>query len=77
MKCWEEGDIDQKVILWLFFNWHQDNGWGGGAGKMKYTAIPLGLLGLPWSNLTKKAQNQSLTHLRLPGLKLDNDSRNT
>ena len=40
----------------------------GGRGKMTYTAISLGLLRLPWSDLTEKAWNQTLTHLRLPGL---------
>ena len=49
----------------------------GGTGKMKYTAVPLGLLGLLWSDLTEEAWNQTLTYLRLPGLKLGNDSRNT
>ena len=45
----------------------------GGTEKMRYTTI----LGLPWSDLTKKAWDQTLTHLRLPGLKLGDDSRNT
>ena len=49
----------------------------GETGKIKYTAIPLGPVGLPWSNLTEEAWNQTLTHLRLPGLKLGNDSRDT
>ena len=49
----------------------------GGTEKMAYTTIPLGLLGLPWLDLTKKAWDQTLTHLRLPGLKLGDDSRNT
>ena len=49
----------------------------GGTGKMKYTAVPLGLLGLLWSDLTGEAWNQTLTYLRLPGLKLGNDSRKT
>ena len=30
-------------------------GGGGSTEKMKYTAVPLGLLGAPWSNLTEKA----------------------
>ena len=41
------------------------------------TTIPLGLLGFPWSDLTRKAWDETLTHLRLPGLKLGDDSRNT
>ena len=24
MKCWDEGDIDEKVIFWLFFNLRHD-----------------------------------------------------
>ena len=45
-KRWEQGDIDEKVILWLFkLNLRDDKGWG--TGNLKYTAIPLGLLGLP------------------------------
>ena len=49
----------------------------GGTEKMAYTTIPFSLLGLPRSDLTKKAWDQTLTHLRLPGLKLGDDSRNT
>ena len=76
MKCWEQGDYNKKVILWLFFNLRHDKaGWG--TEKMAYTTISLGLLGLPWSDLTKKAWDQTLTHLRLPGLKLGDDSCNT
>ena len=76
MKCWEQGDYNEKVILWLFFNLRHDKArWG--TEKMAYTTISLGLLGLPWSDLTKKAWDQTLTHLRLPGLKLGDDSRNT
>ena len=58
-----------------FFNLRHDKGWG--TGKIKYTAIPLGPLGLPWSDLTEEAWNQTLMHLKLPGLKLGNDSRDT
>ena len=28
MKCWEQGDIDEKVMLWLSFNLCHDKGWG-------------------------------------------------
>ena len=45
-------------------------GGGGEAKNLTYTTNPLGLLGLPWSNLTEKAWNQTLTHLRLPDLKI-------
>ena len=30
MKCWEQGDITEKVTLSLFFNLHHDKGWGKG-----------------------------------------------
>ena len=43
---------------------------------MTYTGIPLGLLGLPWSDLTEKAWNQTLLtliYLRLPGLKIGDE----
>ena len=49
----------------------------GRTEKMAYTTIPFGLLGLPRSDLTKKTWDQTFTHLRLPGLKLGDDSRNT
>ena len=42
----------------------------GGTGNLTCTAILLGLLGLPWSDLTEKAWNQTLIYLRLPGLKI-------
>ena len=38
---------------------------------------PLRSPGTPWSDLTKKAWDQTWTHLRLPGLKLGDDSCNT
>ena len=41
-----------------------------GTKNSTYTAIPLGLLGLPWSDLTDKVWNQTLKHLRLPDLKI-------
>ena len=41
-----------------------------GTENLTYATIPLGLLGLPWSDLTEKAWNQTLTHLRLPDLKI-------
>ena len=49
----------------------------GETGKIKYTAIPFCPLGLPWSDLTEEPWNQTLTRLKLPGLKLGNDSRDT
>ena len=46
-------------------------------GELDVNATPLGLLGLPWSDLTEKAWNQTLTHLGSPGLQLGDNSRNT
>ena len=48
-----------------------------GDENLTYTAIPLGLLGLPWSDLTEKAWNQTLTHLRLPDLKIGDGQHTT
>ena len=48
----------------------------GGTGNLTCTAILLGLLGLPWSDLTEKAWNQTLLtliYLRLPGLKIGDE----
>ena len=47
-----------------------------GTGNLTCTAILLGLLGLPWSDLTEKAWNQTLLtliYLRLPGLKIGDE----
>ena len=76
MKCWDQGDIDEKVILWLSFNLCHDKGWGDRENEVHYSP-GLGLLGLLWLDLTREAWNQTLTYLRIPGLKLGNDSHNT
>ena len=66
MKCWEQGDYNEKVILWLFFNLRHDKaGWGDRENGVHYN--PLRSPGLPGSDLTKKAWDQAWTHLRLPG----------
>ena len=70
MKCWEQGDIDQKVILSLFLTCVMTS--DGGMG-MTYT----GLLGLSWSDFTEKAWNQTLRHLTLPGLKIGDEQHTT
>ena len=73
MKCWEWGDYNEKVILWLFFNLRHDKaGWGDRENGVHYN--PLRSPGTPL--VAKKAWDQTLTHLRLPGLKLGDD-RNT
>ena len=68
MKCWEQGDIDEKVIFWLFFNFRHDKAGWGVQGKLRTLQSPQ----VSWDSLgrTKKAWNQTLTHLRLPGLKI-------
>ena len=48
-----------------------------GTENLTYIAIPLGLLGLPWSDLTEKAWNQTLTHLWLPDLKIGDGQHTT
>ena len=53
---WEQGDIDERVILGLFLTCVMTR--DEGMEKLTYTAIPLGLLWLPWSDLTGKAWNQ-------------------
>ena len=74
MKCWEQRDIDQEVILSLFLTYVMTRDRGTG---MTYTAIPLGLLGLSWSDFTEKAWNQTLRHLTLPGLKTGDEQHTT
>jgi len=57
-KCREEGENGKLgvrgdgsgVILWNFFNLHDGKGWG--MGNVTSMMIPLGPLGLPWSDLT-------------------------
>ena len=50
----------------------------GGTENLTNTAIRLfGLLELSWSDLTEKTWNQTLTHLRLPGLKVDDGQHTT
>ena len=46
MKCWEQGDIDEKVMLWLSFNLCHDKGWGD-----KETEVHCSLLGSPGTPL--------------------------
>ena len=58
-----------------FFNLRDDKGWG--TGNLTYTVIPLGLLGLPLSDLTEKGWNQTLTRLRLPGLEIGDEQHTT
>ena len=75
MKCWEQGDIDEKVMLWLSFNLCHDKGWGDKENEVHCSL--LGSPGTPLVGLNQEAWNQTLTYLRLPGLKLGNDSHNT
>ena len=37
MKCWEQGDYNEKVILWFFFNLRHDKaGWGDRENGIPY-----------------------------------------
>ena len=46
---WVQEDIDEKVLLWLFLTCVMAR--DAAMGNLTYTAIPLGLLGLPRSSL--------------------------
>ena len=72
---WERGDIDEKVILGVFLTCMMTIR-DGGMWNLTYTVIPLGLLWLPWLDLTEKAWNQTW-HLRLPGLKIGDGQHTT
>ena len=40
MKCWEWGDNNEKVILWLFFNLRHDKaGWGDRENGVHYNPL--------------------------------------
>ena len=40
MKCWEQGDYNEKVILWLFFNLRHDQvGWGDRENGVHYNPL--------------------------------------
>ena len=47
----------------------------GETGNLTYTVIPLGLLGLPLSDVTE--WNQTLKLLRVPGLKIGDEQHTT
>ena len=49
----------------------------GGTGNLTYTVIPLGLPGLPLSDVTEKTWNQTLKLLRLSGLKIGDEPHTT
>ena len=68
MKCWEQGDIDETVILALFFNLRDDKGWGNEEFDVHYD--PLGCPLTPLVRLSRESMESNLTHLRLPGLKI-------
>lgn len=54
----------------LFFNLRNEKGRGNGEFEVHFD--PLGSPGTPLVDLTEKAWNQTVTHLRLPGLKIGN-----
>ena len=68
MKCWEQGDIDETVILALFFNLRDDKGWGNEEFDVHYG--PFGCPLTPLVGLSRESMESNLTHLRLPGLKI-------
>ena len=54
----------------LFFNLRNEKGRRNGEFDVHFD--PLGSPGTPLVDLNEKAWNQTLTHLRLPGLKIGN-----
>ena len=72
---WEQGDIDDLVILGLFLTCvTDDKEWGD--GKIDVHCNPLGSPKTPLAGLNGKSMESNLTHLKLPGLKIS-DGRNT
>ena len=70
MLC-EQGDVDETVILALFFNLRGDKGWGSDV-HCDPLVCPL----TPLVGLNRESMESNLTRLRLPGLKIG-DGQNT
>ena len=74
---WEQGDIDEKVILGLFLNLRDDKGCGGRKidihGNPLWSDSPL----TPLVGLNRESMESNLTHLRLPGLKIGDGQHTT
>ena len=62
MKCWEQGDVDQTVILSLFLTCVMTR--DGGTESMTYTAIPLGLLGLSRESMESNFETSHVTRFK-------------
>ena len=67
MLC-EQGDVDETVILALFFNLRDDKGWGNGEFDVHYDPLVCPLT--PLVGLNRESMESNLTRLRLPGLKI-------
>ena len=72
---WEQGDIDENVILSFFFNLRDDK--GPGDGKIDIHCSPLGSPLTPLVGLNRESMESNLTHLRLPGLKIGDGQHTT
>ena len=58
MRCWEQGDINEKVILSLFFNLRHDNaGWGDRENCVHYN--PLRSPGTPLVGLNQESMGSN------------------
>ena len=77
MKCWEQGDYNEKVMLWLFFNLRHDKaGWGDRENGVHYN--PLRSPRTPWVGLNQESMGSNLDASQVTTfLKLGDDSRNT
>ena len=69
---WEQGDIDEKVILGLFLNLRDEK-------KIDIHGNPLGSDSplTPLVGLIRESMESNLTHLRLPGLKIGDGQHTT
>ena len=74
---WEQGDIDEKVILGLFLNLRDDKGCGGRKidihGNPLWSDSPL----TPLVGLNRESMESNLTHLSSPGLKIGDGQHKT
>ena len=74
MLC-EQGDVDETVILALFFNLRDDKGWGN--GEFDVHCDPLVCPLTPLVGLNRESMESNLTRLRLPGLKIGDGQHTT
>ena len=71
---WEQGDIDEKVILRLFLTCVMTR---DEDGKIDIHCNPLGSPLTPLVGLNRESMESNLTHLRLPDLKIGDGQHTT